>query len=442
MLAVALVFAVFSLVIAYAGGAQQGAVGLRSLEFTVTSLVSLVIYLVPLIALLLGFDAIVGERERGSLDLLLAYPITRGELLLGKYLGLSLALALAMLAGLAAVGVMLVYQFGSKALFHYAGFVLSALLMGMSFLSLAVLVSVVARDRTRASGAAIVLWFLFVLVFDLVLLGVLVATAGHYGGDIFPYLLLLNPTDVFRILNVFSTEDVRSAYGLVNMVPPLVSNIGVLTTVMLGWIVVPLEIPTMKKPTMRYRCRCCNPQSAGEAPRHDRRQLMMGLMALAALPMLGACDKEGEKAISVAPVEITQDTACELDGMLLADYPGPKGQIHFADTPEPAFYCDTMEVLNTLMHPEEVRKITAVYVQDMGKADWDHPEGHWIDARTAIYVEGSSRLGSMGPTFGSFSNEEDAKAFIAKYGGKLLHMKDITPEMVDLRGGANMDHSM
>ena len=237
VLAVALVFAVFSLVIAYAGGAQQGAVGLRSLEFTVTSLVSLVIYLVPLIALLLGFDAIVGERERGSLDLLLAYPITRGELLLGKYLGLSLALALAMLAGLAAVGVMLVYQFGSKALFHYAGFVLSALLMGM-----AVLVSVVARDRTRASGAAIVLWFLFVLVFDLVLLGVLVATAGHYGGDIFPYLLLLNPTDVFRILNVFSTEDVRSAYGLVNMVPPLVSNIGVLTTVMLGWIVVPLAI--------------------------------------------------------------------------------------------------------------------------------------------------------------------------------------------------------
>ena len=101
MLAVALVFAAFSLVITYAGGAQQGTVGLRSLEFTITSLVSLVIYLVPLIALLLGFDAIVGERERGSLDLLLAYPITRGELLLGKYLGLALALALAILARLA-----------------------------------------------------------------------------------------------------------------------------------------------------------------------------------------------------------------------------------------------------------------------------------------------------------------------------------------------------
>ena len=203
VLAVAVVFAVFSLVIAYAGGAQQGSVGLRSLEFTITSLVSLVIYLVPLIALLLGFDAIVGERERGSLDLLLAYPVTRSELLLGKYVGLAMALALAMLAGLATVGVVLVMQFGNRALFHYAGFVTSALLMGLAFLSLAVLVSVIARDRTRASGAAIILWFLFVLVFDLVLLGVLVATAGHYGGDVFPWLLLLNPTDVFRIMNVF-----------------------------------------------------------------------------------------------------------------------------------------------------------------------------------------------------------------------------------------------
>jgi Cu-processing system permease protein len=65
VVAVALVFTVFALVIAFFGGAQQGAVGLRSIEFTITSLVSLVIYLLPLIALLLGFDAIVGERDRG-----------------------------------------------------------------------------------------------------------------------------------------------------------------------------------------------------------------------------------------------------------------------------------------------------------------------------------------------------------------------------------------
>ena len=242
VLAVALVFAVFSLVITYAGGAQQGAVGLRSLEFTIASLVSLVIYLVPLIALLLGFDAIVGERERGSLDLLLALPITRGELLLGKYLGLAGALALAMLAGLALVGGVLVQRFAGAALFHYGGFVLSAVLLGLAFLSLAVLMSVLARDRTRASGLAIVSWFFFVLVFDLLLLGALVGTGGRYGAGVFPYLLLLNPADVFRILNVFSLEEVRNIHGVASIVPQALGDLRVLGLVMLAWIVAPLAL--------------------------------------------------------------------------------------------------------------------------------------------------------------------------------------------------------
>lgn len=246
VLAVALVFAVFSLVIAYAGGAQQGTVGLRSLEFTIASLVSLVIYLVPLIALLLGFDAIVGERERGSLDLLLALPITRGELLLGKYLGLAGALALAMLAGLALVGAALVREFAGAALFHYGGFVLSAILMGLAFLSLAVLMSVLARDRTRASGLAIASWFFFVLVFDLLLLGALVGTGGRYGGEVFPYLLLLNPADVFRILNVFSLDEVRSLYGVASIVPQALGSIPVLGAVMLAWIAVPLALASWR----------------------------------------------------------------------------------------------------------------------------------------------------------------------------------------------------
>jgi len=246
VLAVALVFAVFSIVIAYAGGAQQGAVGLRSLEFTIASLVSLVIYLVPLIALLLGFDAIVGERERGSLDLLLALPITRGEVLLGKYLGLAGALALAMLAGLALVGGVLVRKFSMNGLFHYGGFVFSALLLGLAFLSLAVMISVFARDRTRASGLAIASWFFFVLVFDLLLLGTLVATGGRHGGAAFPYLLMLNPADVFRILNVFSLDQVRGQFGITSVVPPALGDLRLLTAAMLAWIVAPLALASWR----------------------------------------------------------------------------------------------------------------------------------------------------------------------------------------------------
>lgn len=246
VLAIALVFTAFALVIAYFGGAQQGAVGLRSFEFTIASLVSLVIYLIPLIALLLGFDAIVGERERGSLDLLLALPITRLELLLGKYLGLAAALTLSTLAGFGLVAVLLVSQTGTAGLEPYAGFVFSAVLLGLAFLSLAVMLSVLAADRTRASGLAIALWFFFVLVFDLLLLGALVATGGEIGSQWFPYLLLLNPADVFRILNVFSLDDVRSMYGLTSIVPSALAKPWLMGLVMLGWIAAPLGIATWR----------------------------------------------------------------------------------------------------------------------------------------------------------------------------------------------------
>lgn len=242
VLAVALVFTVFSLVITYLGGAQQGQIGLKSIELTITSLVSLVIYLIPLIALLLGFDAVVGERERGSLDLLLSLPITRLELLLGKYLGLAAALTVSTITGFALVALLLYRQFNWAGLYHYLGFMISSVLLGLAFLSLALLISVIARERTRASGLAIALWFFFVLVFDLMLLGGLVATGGSYGGDAFAYLLLLNPADVFRILNVFSLEDVRTLYGLASIVPPALAKPWLMGGVMAAWIVLPLGL--------------------------------------------------------------------------------------------------------------------------------------------------------------------------------------------------------
>jgi Cu-processing system permease protein len=242
VLAVALVFTVFALSIAYFGAAQQGTVGFRSIEVTIASLVSLVIYLIPLIALLLGFDAIVGERERGSLELLLSMPISRAELLLGKYLGLAAALALSTVAGFGLVALVLASRLDLGALYHYFGFVASSVLLGCAFLSLAVMLSVFASDRTRASGLAIALWFLFVLVFDLLLLAALVMSEGQWGGEALPYLLLLNPADVFRILNIFSLDDVRTLYGLATVFPPALARPALLGLVMAAWIVLPLAI--------------------------------------------------------------------------------------------------------------------------------------------------------------------------------------------------------
>ena len=242
VLAVAVIFTVFALVIAYFGAAQQGAVGFRGMDVTIASLVSLVIYLVPLIALILGYDAIVGERERGSLELLLSLPITRFELLIGKFLGLAGALSFSTLAGFGLAGVLLSYQLGATALYHYAGFMLSALLLGMAFLSIAILVSVMASDRMRASGVAIGLWFFLVLVYDLLLLGLLVLAEKRFSLSFFPVLLYLNPADIFRILNVFGFKEVRDLYGLATVLPAALASPWMLGSAMVLWIVAPLGV--------------------------------------------------------------------------------------------------------------------------------------------------------------------------------------------------------
>lgn len=183
---------------------------------------------------------------------------------------------------------------------------------------------------------------------------------------------------------------------------------------------------------MSYTCSC-------------RRRQLLGLAALASLGALGglaACGDRPGDARALAPVEIGAATSCELDGMLLADYPGPKAQIHYAGAAAPVFFCDTVELFNMLRRPEQVRKVLAVYVQDMGQADWEQPRGHWIDAQSGFYVPGSKRHGSMGPTIASFAQEADAARFAVGYGGKVLRFADIRPDMVDLSGGALHDSRM
>ncbi|MDO9598049.1 MAG: nitrous oxide reductase accessory protein NosL [Azoarcus sp.] len=167
------------------------------------------------------------------------------------------------------------------------------------------------------------------------------------------------------------------------------------------------------------------------------------LLAAAAAGVLAACGSgDGSGQPTGVAVEIDQSTSCALDGMLLADYPGPKAQIHYTGQAAPEWFCDTVEMFSIYLNPEQARRVTALYVQDMGKADWDQPRGHWIDAKTAIYVHGSKRRGSMGPTIASFSSEADAKTFADAWGGKILRFADVTPAMVVLDGGALHDQRM
>jgi copper chaperone NosL len=162
------------------------------------------------------------------------------------------------------------------------------------------------------------------------------------------------------------------------------------------------------------------------------------IVALAMLAALGACSKQ---AAQVAAKEPGSETACALDGMVLRDFPGPKAQVHYAEG-APEFFCDVTELFATLLAPEQKRPTAGMFVQDMGKTSWERPEGNWIDAKAALYVVGSKKTGSMGPTFGTFAVMADAEAFAQKEGGKVLRFEQVTPDMVNGHGGAAHDSKM
>lgn len=156
------------------------------------------------------------------------------------------------------------------------------------------------------------------------------------------------------------------------------------------------------------------------------------LAALCAGLLLAAC---GQAVVAAVAQEPDANTACALDGMVLKDFPGSKAQVHYADG-KPDFYCDLMELFAVMLAPEHKRKVTAVFVQDSGKTDWANPSGHWIVAKDALYVVGSRKQGSMGPTFGAFSGAQDAQAFAQKEGGTVVAFDKVTAAMLHTGGVA------
>jgi len=240
VLAVSLILALMALAISYFGFATRGETGFGGFDVTIVSLASLVTYLIPIIALTLGFDTIVGEAEGKTLDLILTMPISRLELFLGKFCGLSLSIVASTIIGFGAAGIVIAMKSGTANLGAYLFFILSAILLGLSFLSLALMISVMVGERSRAVGLVIFFWFFFVLIFDLLLIGLLVATEGKVSQWAFSALLYANPADLFRLLNLASIESVKTAYGLATVTEGKAFTQPFLYAGMFFWIVWPL----------------------------------------------------------------------------------------------------------------------------------------------------------------------------------------------------------
>lgn len=206
-------------------------------DVVVASLVELGIYLVPLVALVVGYDAVVGPEESGTLDTLLALPVTRGTVLVGTVLGRASVLCGASLVGLGLGGVAATILLGSAGVAAYGRFVLVATATAAAFLALSVLVSALAREKTRALGAALGLWVWFVLLHDLLAIGVVAALRPP--GPVVAVLALANPLDVFRLLALRGLDTVPVGFAAA------ASGVGLSTPILVAALAVWIGLPVV-----------------------------------------------------------------------------------------------------------------------------------------------------------------------------------------------------
>ncbi len=241
--ATTLVLAALALSLALLGSAPTGVVKADPLAVVVVSLSSLTILLIPLIALMLSFDAIVGEHERGTLALLLSYPVSRWQVVVGKILGQTTILGFATAIGYGAAAGALWYARNpvQPAWGAYAAMVATSILLGASFVALGCLASSLVRERATAAGIAVGIWLFFLLLYDTALLGILVADQGRLvDRAVLDALLLLNPADAYRLFNMNASEAVSVYSGMAGPGDASSLPVGVLLAALAAWAIVPM----------------------------------------------------------------------------------------------------------------------------------------------------------------------------------------------------------
>jgi len=238
------VFAILALGVSASGYILSGGRGLQDLARTSSSLVQLVILVVPLASLLMGVLAL--SPERGTAELLFSQPVSRPTILVGKFLGLFTALTAAEFVGFGLAGVVVFSstadQGGGGG---YALLILGSLLLTAAFLAMAALLAsgAVGRKRTRALALALVVWFVAVILSDLVALGVASMLPSTAASRLLIVSVIANPAGAIRTSALLGIQG-TAAFGSASLAFLRFTGGPARAAVLLGisilaWVVVP-----------------------------------------------------------------------------------------------------------------------------------------------------------------------------------------------------------
>ena len=160
------------------------------------------VFMIPFIGFVLAYDTIIGERDSGSLRLLLGLPNSRRDVVFGKFVGRTGVITVSILAGYTVAGVVALTTYAS---FDVAVFVLYTLLTvfyGAVYIAFATGFSAAMKSRQQAFVGAGALYSLFLIGWDVLLLLLQLVIYGQdipEGGlpDWFKFIGLLNPSTAF-----------------------------------------------------------------------------------------------------------------------------------------------------------------------------------------------------------------------------------------------------
>lgn len=233
-------FALASVVVALAGLSAGGVVAVQGFARTSISLLQLVVWTVPMLALLAGAMAGVEAHE---IEFLVALPVSRRQLLAARWLAHMVALGGALLVGLGAAGVLLGALGGTADAPRYAALVAVAVLLLSATLALGLWIGVATRTRLRAVATAVIAWLVLAVGIDLVAI-ILLTTLPVGAGWGLSLLLLADPVDTARALGIGLFQATTIAGPTEAALRQVLGGTGALVLVagLLAWTVGPLVL--------------------------------------------------------------------------------------------------------------------------------------------------------------------------------------------------------
>jgi Cu-processing system permease protein len=134
-------------------------------------------FIIPIIAIVLGFSTISGEAESGALFVVLSYPVKRSEVLIGKFLGLGSVLIFSILCGFGIGGIVIAATGGGGSIISYLLFIAFSIILGFIYLSLAIMASSFCKTRVKSILAGFLIFFYAMLV-DTIFFVIYMSTGG------------------------------------------------------------------------------------------------------------------------------------------------------------------------------------------------------------------------------------------------------------------------